>query len=389
MGRIIVDPPGLFWASADDDPIANPFAPETGTVVPFWRNISYKEDSGPFAAFDGLLREVISANAFRRHIRSFARAGPDARFVDSVFTDEFASKLLAPGSGIVQRSVRPAQLFPTLEQFEVAASASLRGEMAIVNRGDASLSGFSAPLIASYAVTIKADERGADEVTPEPAGKACAPHLEDDGIARVGAEVGSEDVLVGLHSNRFEQFEGIPQEELLMSIIKGATADVSLRMPRYASGRVLAVDIQVQEKQHAAAFRPRPGRTIRVVSLGDLAVVSRVTVTVSLNEPIRPGDVLYDNQHSRAVVLRLPHLVRSKPRVRIEGRRCWWRRIIPGWPVRRKAEHGFAFASARPSYSVSWCGAEVSAPSVSITSARSSARRAALRFSVPRASLGS
>jgi hypothetical protein len=300
-GRIVVDSPGLLWVSGDEDPRASLFAPETATLVPFRKTVRYQETTGLLAALDGVLREVISSAALRKHVRSLVQAGPDARFGNSIFTDEFATKLLASKSGIVQRSVRPAELFPNLEEkleCEVAASASLHGEMAVVDRRLTSTSGFSAPLIASHTVTLGADETGADELTPQPAGRTGrATHLEDDGIARVGSEVGSEDVLVGVRSNRSR---GLNRDQKLLNVLKGP--DISLRMPRYASGRVLAVDIQVAGEQRTAAFRPLSGRTISAVPSWDRAAVSRVTVTVALNQSIYPGDVLYQEDHSRAVV---------------------------------------------------------------------------------------
>lgn len=106
---------------------------------------------------------------------------------------------------------------------------------------------FTSIHIKELEVSVRETKLGPEEVTrdipnvPEDAVK----HLDEDGIVRIGAEVGPDDILVGKITPRGER-ELTPEEKLLRAIFAEKAKDVkdtSLRVPPGVSGVVVDVEI--------------------------------------------------------------------------------------------------------------------------------------------------
>ncbi len=106
---------------------------------------------------------------------------------------------------------------------------------------------FTSVHIEEFESQVRETKLGPEEITREipNVGEEALKDLDEDGIVRVGAEVGSEDVLVGKVSPKGET-ELTPEEKLLRAIFGEKASDVrdtSLRVPPGVAGVV--VDVRV------------------------------------------------------------------------------------------------------------------------------------------------
>ena len=102
--------------------------------------------------------------------------------------------------------------------------------------------------------------------------------LSEDGIIRIGAEVGPGDVLVGKVTPKGET-ELTPEERLLRAIFGEKAKEVrntSLTVPHGETGTVIAVDKFVRDGEHGAELQPGVNELVRVyvaqkrkISVGD------------------------------------------------------------------------------------------------------------------------
>ncbi|MEC7115430.1 MAG: DNA-directed RNA polymerase subunit beta [Actinomycetota bacterium] len=102
--------------------------------------------------------------------------------------------------------------------------------------------------------------------------------LNEDGIIRIGAEVGPGDVLVGKVTPKGET-ELTPEERLLRAIFGEKAKEVrntSLSVPHGETGTVIAVDKFVRDGEHGAELQPGVNELVRVyvaqkrkISVGD------------------------------------------------------------------------------------------------------------------------
>ena len=102
--------------------------------------------------------------------------------------------------------------------------------------------------------------------------------LNEDGIIRIGAEVGPGDVLVGKVTPKGET-ELTPEERLLRAIFGEKAKEVrntSLVVPHGETGTVIAVDKFVRDGEHGAELQPGVNELVRVyvaqkrkISVGD------------------------------------------------------------------------------------------------------------------------
>ena len=102
--------------------------------------------------------------------------------------------------------------------------------------------------------------------------------LNEDGIIRIGAEVGPGDVLVGKVTPKGET-ELTPEERLLRAIFGEKAKEVrntSLIVPHGETGTVIAVDKFVRDGEHGAELQPGVNELVRVyvaqkrkISVGD------------------------------------------------------------------------------------------------------------------------
>jgi len=115
--------------------------------------------------------------------------------------------------------------------------------------------------------------------------------LDEEGVIRIGAEVGPNDILVGKISPKGEA--GLTAEERLLRAIFGEKArdvkDTSLLMEHGKRGRVVEVKIFSREKGH----RLEPG------------VIKRIEVEVAVLRKIQAGDKLAGRHGNKGVISRV------------------------------------------------------------------------------------
>lgn len=113
---------------------------------------------------------------------------------------------------------------------------------------------FTSIQIKSFTLEARETKLGPEELTPEipNVNEESTRNLDKDGIIRIGAEVGTDDILVGKVTPKGET-ELTPQEKLLKAIFGEKAADVrdtSLRVPPGVQGVV--IDVQVLSRRIGA-----------------------------------------------------------------------------------------------------------------------------------------
>ncbi|TFG68010.1 MAG: DNA-directed RNA polymerase subunit beta, partial [Anaerolineales bacterium] len=126
---------------------------------------------------------------------------------------------------------------------------------------------FTSVHIEKYEVSARDTKLGPEEVTREIPNVSddALRDLDEDGIIRVGAEVGPLDILVGKITPKGEK-ELTPEEKLLRAIFGEKLRDVrdtSLKMPHGAHGKV--VDVKVFDREE---YRDLPAGVEKVVRVG-------------------------------------------------------------------------------------------------------------------------
>ena len=113
-------------------------------------------------------------------------------------------------------------------------------------------------------------------------------HLDDEGIIRIGAEVGPGDILVGKISPKGKS-ELTPEERLLKAIFGEKAKDVkdsSLRMKHGKRGRVVGIKVFSREQGHKL----------------DTGVIKKVEVRVAQMRKIKTGDKLSGRHGNKGVI---------------------------------------------------------------------------------------
>jgi DNA-directed RNA polymerase subunit beta len=110
---------------------------------------------------------------------------------------------------------------------------------------------FTSVHIEKYEVEARDTKLGAEEITRDipNVGEDAIKDLDEDGIIRIGAEIGPNDILVGKITPKGEK-ELTPEERLLRAIFGEKSRDVkdtSLRMPHGERGKVVDVKIVTRE----------------------------------------------------------------------------------------------------------------------------------------------
>ena len=110
---------------------------------------------------------------------------------------------------------------------------------------------FTSVHVEKYEVEARDTKLGAEEITRDipNVGEDAIKDLDEDGIIRIGAEVGPNDVLVGKITPKGEK-ELTPEERLLRAIFGEKSRDVkdtSLRMPHGERGKIVDVKIVTRE----------------------------------------------------------------------------------------------------------------------------------------------
>jgi DNA-directed RNA polymerase subunit beta len=113
---------------------------------------------------------------------------------------------------------------------------------------------FTSIHIEKYEVEARDTKLGPEEITRDipNIGEESLRHLDEIGIIRVGAEVGSGDILVGKITPKGER--GLTAEEKLLRAIFGEKArevkDTSLRVPHGEYGKVIDVSVLTRDDNH-------------------------------------------------------------------------------------------------------------------------------------------
>ncbi|MCD6577174.1 MAG: DNA-directed RNA polymerase subunit beta [Anaerolineaceae bacterium] len=113
---------------------------------------------------------------------------------------------------------------------------------------------FTSVHIEKHEVEARDTKLGAEEITRDipNVGEDAIKNLDEDGIIRIGAEVGPNDILVGKITPKGEK-ELTPEERLLRAIFGEKSRDVkdtSLRMPHGERGKVVDVKIFTREENN-------------------------------------------------------------------------------------------------------------------------------------------
>ena len=149
---------------------------------------------------------------------------------------------------------------------------------------------FTSIHIEKHELTARDTKLGPEEVTREIPNVSddALRDLDEDGIIRIGAEVGPLDILVGKITPKGEK-ELTPEEKLLRAIFGEKLRDVkdtSLRMPHGGSGKV--VDIRVFDREE---YRDLPAGVEKVVR-----------VSVAQHRKITTGDKMAGRHGNKGVI---------------------------------------------------------------------------------------
>ncbi len=152
---------------------------------------------------------------------------------------------------------------------------------------------FSSIHIEKHELTARDTKLGPEEVTREIPNVAddALRDLDEDGIIRVGAEVGPLDILVGKITPKGEK-ELTPEEKLLRAIFGEKLRDVkdtSLRMPHGAHGKVVEVKVFDREQ-----YRDLPAGVEKVVR-----------VSVAQRRKIMEGDKMAGRHGNKGVISKI------------------------------------------------------------------------------------
>jgi DNA-directed RNA polymerase subunit beta len=127
---------------------------------------------------------------------------------------------------------------------------------------------FSSIHIEEFEVQVRETKLGPEEITREipNVGEEALKDLDEDGIVRVGAEVGPDDILVGKISPKGET-ELTPEERLVRAIFGEKASDVrdsSLRVPPGVEGIVVDVRMFSRRDQAALTRKVERKKTARI-----------------------------------------------------------------------------------------------------------------------------
>ena len=161
--------------------------------------------------------------------------------------------------------------------------------------------------VEEFEVPVRDTKLGAEITTPDipNVGEAKLKNLDEEGIVRIGAEVGPNDILVGKITPKGES-ELTPEERLLRSIFGEKARDVkdtSRRMQHGKRGRVIGVRVFSRERGDSL----------------EAGIIKKIHVEVAQLRNISVGDKLAGRHGNKGVISRvlpleeLPHLPDGTP----------------------------------------------------------------------------
>ena len=152
---------------------------------------------------------------------------------------------------------------------------------------------FTSVHIENFVCDVRDTKLGPEMTTPDipNVGEDRLKDLDEDGVVRIGAEVGPSDILVGKISPKGE-VDLTAEERLLRSIFGEKARDVkdtSLRMPHGKRGRVISV--RLFERERGDALPP--------------GVIRSIQVEIASLRPIQVGDKLAGRHGNKGVISRV------------------------------------------------------------------------------------
>ena len=152
---------------------------------------------------------------------------------------------------------------------------------------------FSSIKVDEFVVNVRDTKLGPEVTTHDipNVGEAKLKDLDEEGIVRIGAEVGPNDILVGKITPKGET-ELTPEERLLRSIFGEKARDVkdtSLRMEHGKRGRIIGVKVFSREK----------GDNL------DSGIIKRIHIEVAVLRNVSVGDKLAGRHGNKGVVSRV------------------------------------------------------------------------------------
>ncbi len=152
---------------------------------------------------------------------------------------------------------------------------------------------FTSIHIEEYECEARETKLGPEEITRDipNVGEDVLKNLDERGIVRIGAEVRSDDVLVGKVTPKGEK--ELTAEERLLRAIFGEKArevrDTSLKVPHGESG--IVVDVKVFSRENGDELKPQTNKTVRVY--------------VAIKRKISVGDKMAGRHGNKGVVSRI------------------------------------------------------------------------------------
>jgi hypothetical protein len=314
-GRISFDLPDMFWFEATDENTSLQYG-SSGQIVALANSLRYDRRTELLPILESILRRALNEGGRGRSLK--------ARLLKTIsekkrnfkgrrqFTQGFIRRLCSDYNKLSNHFFRPADLLKFVHlplECAVAASSDLNHKMVFVNRNLLKPGVLSPPFIATYTAVIRDSTLGSDILTPTPLGAPKARSLGDDGIVEVGTLVNPGEPLVGMESPK--SLHDLTAEEKLLRAVFDETnlqvADSSLIFQGMIPGRVLAVHVNLAKGWNGVSIRDGHGKLIRRAPEIELAPdeLARITISLSVAQPIEVGDILYADDESDGVICRI------------------------------------------------------------------------------------
>ncbi len=267
-------------------PLLRPQAPRVATGI----EARVARDSGQvvMARADGLVTSVTGSRITLRDTEGNTHTHPLAKFARSNQGTCFNQRPVVHKGEMVKKGDVLADSCSTdngelaLGQNVVVAFMSWEGynyeDAVIISEELPKHDFFTSVHIEKHEVEARETKLGPEEITPDipNVGEESLRDLDEEGIIRVGAEVGPGDVLVGKVTPKGET-ELTAEEKLLRAIFGEKSRDVkdtSLRVPHGERGKV--IDVKIMSRQNKDELPPEVNKAVRVwvaqtrkISVGD------------------------------------------------------------------------------------------------------------------------
>lgn len=285
-------------------PLIKPEAPLVGTGTE--RNVARDSGQGIIAEADGKVKEVDAKHIKVEYSISGKKVEEDYELQTFVRTNQYScfhqkpivekgeefkkGDVLADGAAISQGRL-------ALGRNVLVCFLPLRGggfeDSITINEKLVKEDEFTSIHMEDFTCDVRETKLGPEVTTSDipNVGEEKLKDLDEEGIVRVGAEVGPNDILVGKISPKGEA-ELTPEERLLRAIFGEKAKDVkdsSLRMEHGKKGRVINVKIFSRELGH----KLEPG------------VIKRIQVEIAETRKAKVGDKLVGRHGNKGVVSRI------------------------------------------------------------------------------------